>query len=375
VKKAKGNLKLSNRARDRLIQLSRALINQKKARILIEAQKKRSGYWFGGGNLVCDRLGRFYISGRYRNKGDSRTGTGAGARGLEMAIFKADNFKGPYKKVLSFSKKDLRMGRTGIVSIEGVSLQPVMGGYELFISTEKAISYPRQFKAFQKPQTGVWSIDSIPADQVHGLSPANLKPVIASSDPGTLHVKDPVSFLLPRGGLGLFYCNHPINWSCSNTGFLIRRSGKQRFEHLAASVLERGNIWDVAMTRITERMPVPRFGLFKHLPPLSLYFYDGGECVRKLEENKKAVKRPRGYSCEELGGVAWGWDSRLPEMHRLSEIHPLFVSPYGTGCSRYVSTVVTRDAICATWQQSQDNLSQPLVGHSLTIKEVEQILK
>jgi hypothetical protein len=61
-------------------------------------------------------------------------------------------------------------------------------------------------------------------------------------------------------------------------------------------------------------------------------------------------------------------------MERLSRLEPLFVSPWGTGCSRYVHTLVTEAGILATWQQSQVDGSQPLVGHWLAMDEVERIL-
>jgi hypothetical protein len=53
---------------------------------------------------------------------------------------------------------------------------------------------------------------------------------------------------------------------------------------------------------------------------------------------------------------------------------PAFISPHGTGCNRYVGTCVTETALYATWQQSQPDLSQALVGHALSMEQVEQIL-
>jgi hypothetical protein len=136
----------------------------------------------------------------------------------------------------------------------------------------------------------------------------------------------------------------------------------------------RGPTWDVAATRITNRLPVPQVGLFAQLPACAIYFYDGAECLRSHEENQQARQRPRGYSCEELGGALFGWDSDFPQLSRLSRLEPFFVSPWGTGCSRYVDTLVTRRGILAVWQQSQADQSQPLVGHFLPMAEVERIL-
>jgi hypothetical protein len=127
------------------------------------------------------------------------------------------------------------------------------------------------------------------------------------------------------------------------------------------------------MTRGTAVLDLPAAGPFAGRQ-VSLLFYDGGECVRNLDEHKQAVSRPRGYSCEELGGLACFEDGDLDGIERLSVTEPLFVSPRGTGCSRYVDVLATDDAFYATWQQSQDDCSQPLVMNVLTRSEVEAIL-
>jgi len=96
--------------------------------------------------------------------------------------------------------------------------------------------------------------------------------------------------------------------------------------------------------------------------------------MREHDESDRAFRRPRGYSCEELGGAFFGWDSEFPSMVRLSDSGPLFVSPWGTGCSRYVDAITLDDGILATWQQSQMDLSQALVSHFLPMSEVESFL-
>ena len=130
----------------------------------------------------------------------------------------------------------------------------------------------------------------------------------------------------------------------------------------------------MAISRITCLLRVPRVGAFAELPPIVLAFYDGGECMRDLDEHAQAVKRPRGYSCEEIGGVAWGWESDLSSLERLSVTGPLFVSPYGTGCSRYVDVLRAEDGFYATWEQSQADLSQPLVLNVVSRQSAEAIL-
>jgi hypothetical protein len=52
----------------------------------------------------------------------------------------------------------------------------------------------------------------------------------------------------------------------------------------------------------------------------------------------------------------------------------MFVSPYGTGCSRYVDVLTTKEGIHATWQQSQKNRSQPLVRNIVRWKEINEVL-
>ena len=89
------------------------------------------------------------------------------------------------------------------------------------------------------------------------------------------------------------------------------------------------------MTRGTCILDVPQSGVFKD-KKISLFFYDGGECVRNLDAHQGAVQRPRGYSCEELGGLAYFENGELHDVKRISRYAPLFVSPKGTGCSRYV---------------------------------------
>ena len=87
------------------------------------------------------------------------------------------------------------------------------------------------------------------------------------------------------------------------------------------------------------------------------------------------MQRPRGYSCEELGGLAYGFDAEFPRLHRLSRLAPLFVSPEGTGCSRYVSVGKEDDGgLLAIWERSSRSRSQPLVSHRLTGARVARLL-
>ena len=371
-------MELSEKLENKLLDLGRRLIDQQSSRIIVQPLGNSFGYWFGGGNICISKSGEILVTGRFRNEGDARTGTGAGARGLECSVFSGNSPDASFEKVLSFSKEDLSHTED-VVSIEGVSLinhPDTDDSYEFIISTEKKTSYPKTLINFQKPGTGVWSIDLLKSK--NGLEAFDLGSMhtIARSEKGsTLHYKDPVVFNAENGQTHVIFCHHPFSWSSSNTGLLTRQQGSESFDLISENILERGNSWDVACSRVTEKLPVPKIGEFADLPDLSLYFYDGAECLRPLDQNHKAAKRPRGYSCEELGGLAWGWDSEFPKLQKLSIDFPLFISPHGTGCSRYASAINIPDgSIFAAWQQSQENESQPLVGNHLSSIEVSRIL-
>jgi hypothetical protein len=140
-------------------------------------------------------------------------------------------------------------------------------------------------------------------------------------------------------------------------------------------MVERGPAWDVASTRVTARLRLPRVGVLADLEPLSILFYDGLECVREHEQNTRGVPRPRGYSCEEISGAMIGADADYPaSMQRISRLHPLFISPWGTGCSRYIDVLSWEEGLFAIWQQSREDRSQPLVGHFLPMEEVTRLL-
>ncbi len=361
-----------------LTRFAAALVDQDQARVLVEPQQRGEGFWFGGGDVVRDVDGSYWLCGRYRNHGDSRTGTGAGERGLELALFRAGSPLGPWEKACSWSKAELARDGIEVVSIEGASLRLGPAGAELFVSTEKARAFPAPLRDFQKPGTGWWDIDLVTAPTIEDLKAAPVRPCVGSDEGATLHVKDPVAIDHPRvaGGSALIFCSHPFSWASSNTGLAAPSAGAgSSFEIETFELLPRGPVWDVAATRVTDRLPVPPLGRLAVAPRVSLYFYDGAECLRALDENPAAVKRPRGYSCEEIGGLAFGRDDAFPALQRLSLDAPLFTSPRGTGCSRYVSTLVTDEGVLATWQQSQDDLSQPLVGHFLPMEEVERLLR
>lgn len=362
--------------RGRIAALLTALIDQKAARVVVEPYDRAPGFWFGGGNLIEDADGTIYVSGRYRNYGDSRTGLGKGERGLECAIFASGDRGRSFEKVRSWTKRDLSQAGAEIVSIEGTALhRRADGTLEFFISTEKNVAYPEAFAAYRKPGTGVWSIDVAEAPTVDALRPEAMQPaLIERPAPGYLHVKDPWVFDTADGSTVLGFCTHPMAWSSANSAYALRPAGDARFRVEAWEMVSRGPVWDVAATRLTDRLALPARGALQGLEPLAAYFYDAAECLRPLDENPLAAKRPRGYSCEELGGAFLGFDQRFPDMERLSANAPLFVSPHGTGCSRYVATLPLKEGILATWQQAQPDGSQPLVAHLLTNDRIDQIL-
>ena len=130
-------MELEESLKKRLRELGRRLLDQHAARTLIEPLGNSSGFWFGGGNICLQEEGNILVSGRFRNEGDARTGTGAGARGLECAVFSASSPSDDFQKVLSFSKEELSHTEE-VVSIEGVSLIPgstSKSAFEFIIST------------------------------------------------------------------------------------------------------------------------------------------------------------------------------------------------------------------------------------------------
>ncbi len=361
---------------DAIKRLLKQLIHQEKAEIIIPAEKPALGFWFGGGKLARDQSGTIWLSGRNRNAGNSRTGLEAGVRGAECAIFRSDDGGIRFAKVQSWTKADLSSKGQEVISIEGTSLHPrVDQQWELYISTERNVAYPENVHQYQKPGTGVWRIDQMTGPSPDAFELKTLAPMIENMEfPTYLHVKDPVTFDDPAGNTILIFCSHPYCWSSDNSGYAIRRSTEGIFAVQDWEMVPRGATWDVAVTRITSRLPIPRLGLFAESDPVSVYFYDGAECMRNHQENLRALKRPRGYSCEEIGGAFVGWQNAFPKMERLSKLEPLFTSPWGTGSSRYVDCLVTPQGILAVWQQSKEGGSQPLVRNFLPIAEVEQIL-
>ena len=120
---------------------------------MVPALGNESGFWFGGGNLLQEQTAQSLRAAVSKPRG-CRTGTGSGERGLEFAIFSGASPDAEFKKALSFSKNDLSVNEE-VVSIEGASLlrsETTLDGWELFVSTEKRVSYPKPLINFQKPE-------------------------------------------------------------------------------------------------------------------------------------------------------------------------------------------------------------------------------
>lgn len=365
----------TDRQQKQLGACARLFVDQQAARVIVPALQPASGHWFGAGNLVEDRRGTLYLVGRHRIAGDARTGAQSGQRGLELAVFRSNDRGGSFQKVFGLSKADLATDGQPVLSIEGSALHWTPNGVELFVSSEKSSrGYPAGFESFQKPGTGVWTIDHMEARRVEDLPAAPVRTILWSDDPRFLHVKDPVAYDARNGDFVLFFCTHPYSWSSSNTGFVIRRRGQATWTRANMDFFPRGVAWDVAITRATCVVDVPRQGSFSERE-ICLVFYDGGESLRALDEHSHARQRPRGYSCEEIGGAAYVLDEQWSGIQRLSQHLPWFVSPHGTGCSRYVDVLAASDGYYVTWQQSQPDLSQPLVMHHVPHQQILAALR
>ena len=176
-------------------------------------------------------------------------------------------------------------------------------------------------------------------------SDLTISTICQSQDPAIIHMKDPSVYGASNGDTVLMFCTHPYCWSSSNTAFTVRAADQPEFSHPNVDCFPRGPTWDVAITRGTAIVDVPRIGPFQE-QQVSLLFFDGGESLRNLEEHQTAVNRPRGYSCEELGGVAYVVDGDFQNIVRLSRVSPLFVSPYGTGFVARWPAVVPPQSTC-----------------------------
>lgn len=367
-------MSISEQLRTKLENLGKALVDQNRARIAVYPKESKRGFWFGGGNMAQDRDGTLYLVGRYRNHGDSRTGITAGERGMELAICRSKDQAQTFQQIASFMKEDLNTAGRKVISIEGSCLVFSGNKVKLFVSSEKTGKpYPSPFSEYQKPGTGIWTIDLLKADTIDGLKTSPVEIILESSEPMHLHIKDPEVISVGDRSV-LLFANHPFTWASANSGYAVLHPVDDSIEETAYEFFPRGPSWDVAITRITGVLEVPHLGVFRELPTVLLYFYDGGESLREYEEYPQAIKRARGYSCEEIGGLAFGFEIDFPRVERVSKYRPLFVSPWGTRSSRYTKTLTTAEGIYAIWQQSREDFSQPLVMNFLSMEEVEEIL-
>jgi hypothetical protein len=94
-----------------------------------------------------------------------------------------------------------------------------------------------------------------------------------------IHIKDPSVSSGPRGETVLIFCHHPYCWSCSSAGIVIRSDDNGEWGAPRFDVFRHGYTWDVAISRLTCRLPLPKIGVLADMEPLSLWFYDGGECL------------------------------------------------------------------------------------------------
>jgi hypothetical protein len=81
---------------------------------------------------------------------------------------------------------------------------------------------------------------------------------------------------------------HPFNWASSNTALAVQPAGQDQLGPIDQTFFPRGFTWDVAVSRICGVLEVPRFGIFEAAPSTHLYFYDGAEGMRDLEEHGNA---------------------------------------------------------------------------------------
>ena len=222
---------LDSTLKDKLVRFAQTLVDQERAHIIVPPLEPSSGFWFGGGNLVeRPTTGTLYLTGRYRTYGDSRTGLHVGERGLELAVYESRDRGASFDKLLSWSKQALSPEGQPVLSIEGSALRFGEDGVELYVSSEKAsVGYPSELRSYQKPGTGVWTIDRLQAASIDGLRQAAVEPLLACQDPRTLHVKDPALYETTTGDICLVFCTHPFSWTSSNSAYALRPAGAASF--------------------------------------------------------------------------------------------------------------------------------------------------
>ena len=160
--------------------------------------------------MITDELGNLWLVGRYRDHGDSRTGVGAGLRGLELSLFKSEDNASSFRKVMSWSKSDLENDNFRVLSIEGSALNRLSDNtWEIFYSVEKSREYPRSLSGYQKQGTGVWSVGRITTNSLSDFNDStNDEILICTEKFEHLHVKDPV--VLGSKSCDILFCTHPF---------------------------------------------------------------------------------------------------------------------------------------------------------------------
>ena len=230
--------RLGPQVEDRLKALARTLVDDSAARIVREPTSNAPGFWFGSGGIARDADGAYYICGRYRDQGDSRTGVGAGRRGWKLVVTRGADPGAEFEEIWSAEKSDLGTERGAVVSIEGSAIfRRDDGTVELYVSTEKDRAYPDLVASAQKPGTGIWDIDVVSAGSFDTFRADQLRPLIWSDDPTTLHIKDPSVSVTPAGETLLIFCHHGFNWSSSSTGTMLRQCGSDEWGSPSLKVL------------------------------------------------------------------------------------------------------------------------------------------
>ena len=348
------------------------LIDQRSAHVIVRPNRAADGYWFGGGNLLQDAGGTLWLVGRYRDAGDSRTGLGAGERGLACALFASADGGASFEPVRSWSKAELSAHGT-VLSIEGTDLRRrAGGGVELFVSLEKDVPYPDAYAAYQKPGTGVWSIDRMTATRRHRSTWQHRRRCCGRGgrSPSTSRTPSPSR---PRRGHGA-----AVLLASGLVGLQQHRRRRARgsattFELASWEAVARGAIW-TSPSRAS---------------PTGSRCRESACCVRAADE--RLLLRRRGVHAP-AGGEPAGRETAarlLLRGARRRDVGPGRRLP-GDGTAvdgraalrvadrnRQQSLrehLLTKEFLYATWQQSQADRSQPLVMNALPMERVEAIL-
>jgi hypothetical protein len=302
------------------------------------------GWWAGAPGATFDALtDTFYLV--YRQRQPRELG-----RGIECRIAASENGIA-FKDIWALPKSSLNA-----LSLERCSLCRGLDGVW------------RLYLCYVSVEDRRWRIGLLEADEPDAFDLERLTPLLTADDIGADGVKDPSVFIIGRMTyLIASYATHEADLDPEqsrvrhatgdifNTGLTRSRTGAaisgdgRRFQWIGdiSPMTQAGDpdkpAWDSYCRRIGSVLPLDRGGF--------LAFYDGGASVAE--------------NYEERTGLAITFDLR--EFYSLSPDGPALVSPYSTGCLRYVDALPVGRELFYYYE-----MARPDGSHELRVSVVER---